>query len=47
MFRPSLNELARCLPHAELVIIPGAGHNMQVDNPRAFTEQLLMFLHNH
>jgi non-heme chloroperoxidase len=47
MFRPILDELARCLPNAERVVIPGAGHNMQVDNPLAFNEQVLAFLHKH
>jgi non-heme chloroperoxidase len=47
IFRPILDELARCLPNTERVIIPAAGHNMQIDNPGAFTEKVLAFLHTH
>jgi non-heme chloroperoxidase len=47
MFGPILDELARCLPNAERVLIPRAGHNMQIDNPLAFNEQVLAFLHKH
>jgi len=32
------------LPHAELHIIPGAGHMSNLENPAAFNEHLLEFL---
>jgi pimeloyl-ACP methyl ester carboxylesterase len=47
MFAPILEELAKCLPNAERVVIPRAGHNMQIDNPVAFNEQVLKFLRKH
>jgi pimeloyl-ACP methyl ester carboxylesterase len=37
-------ELARALPHAQLAIIPGAGHLANLDNPRAYNQALEQFL---
>jgi non-heme chloroperoxidase len=38
------DELARLLPKAERVTIPGAGHGSARENPRAFNEAVLRFL---
>jgi len=46
MFAVILAELARCLPDAHRVVIPNAGHNMQIDNPAAFNREVLGFLQN-
>jgi pimeloyl-ACP methyl ester carboxylesterase len=37
-------ELEKCLPHYERTIIPGASHEMEMDNPEAFNEAVLRFL---
>jgi len=37
-------ELARALPHAQLAIIPGAGHLANLDNPGAYNQALDQFL---
>jgi 3-oxoadipate enol-lactonase len=37
-------ELARALPHAQLAIIPGAGHLSNLDNPGAYNQVLDQFL---
>jgi 3-oxoadipate enol-lactonase len=37
-------ELARALPHAQLAMIPGAGHLSNLDNPRAYNQALDQFL---
>ena len=37
-------ELARALPHAQLAIIPGAGHLSNLDNPGAYNQALDQFL---
>jgi pimeloyl-ACP methyl ester carboxylesterase len=37
-------ELARALPHAQLAIIPGAGHLSNLDNPSAYNQALDQFL---
>jgi 3-oxoadipate enol-lactonase len=37
-------ELARALPHAQLAIIPGAGHLSNLDNPVAYNQALDQFL---
>jgi 3-oxoadipate enol-lactonase len=37
-------ELARALPHAQLAIIPGAGHLPNLDNPGAYNQVLDQFL---
>lgn len=39
-------ELAASLPWAELVVIPGAGHNPMWDRPHRFNEVLVEFLGN-
>ncbi len=41
------DELERCLPHRERVMIPGASHAMNVENPQAFNEAVLAFLARH
>jgi 3-oxoadipate enol-lactonase len=38
-------ELARALPHAQLAVIPGAGHLANLDNPGAYNQALDDFLH--
>jgi len=47
MFARILDELARCLPNPSRVVIPRSGHNMQVDNPGQFNEQVLTFLNGY
>jgi non-heme chloroperoxidase len=37
-------ELEKCLPHHERIVIPGASHEMEMDNPQAFNEAVLHFL---
>lgn len=37
-------ELARALPHAQLALIPGAGHLSNLDNPGAYNQALDQFL---
>jgi len=37
-------ELSRVLPHAQLAIIPGAGHFSNLDNPGAYNQALDQFL---
>lgn len=37
-------ELVRALPHAELVVVPGAGHVVNLADPEAFNAALLGFL---
>jgi pimeloyl-ACP methyl ester carboxylesterase len=37
-------ELARALPHAELALIPSAGHLANLDNPGAYNQALDQFL---
>jgi pimeloyl-ACP methyl ester carboxylesterase len=37
-------ELARALPHAQLAIIPGAGHLSNLDNPGAYNREIHRFL---
>ncbi|MCA1615127.1 MAG: alpha/beta hydrolase [Acidobacteria bacterium] len=41
------DELARLLPRAGRVTIPGAGHGSARENPRAFNEAVLTFLAEH
>jgi pimeloyl-ACP methyl ester carboxylesterase len=37
-------ELSRALPHAQLALIPGAGHLSNLDNPGAYNQALDQFL---
>ncbi len=37
--------LARALPFAERVVVPGAGHLPNLDAPRAYNEALRAFIH--
>lgn len=39
-------EIADGIPHAQLVVVPGAGHVTNADAPRAFNDALVNFLHN-
>lgn len=38
------DELEKCLPRKERVIIPGASHEMEMENPPAFNEAVLRFI---
>jgi pimeloyl-ACP methyl ester carboxylesterase len=40
-------ELARALPHAQIAIIPRAGHLSNLDNPGAYNQALDEFLNEH
>lgn len=44
VFRRSAEFLAERLPRSALAAIPGAGHVMQLENPKAFSEAVLTFL---
>lgn len=46
-FRVIIEELEKCLQHVERVVIPGASHEMEMDNPQAFNEAILDFLNRH
>jgi pimeloyl-ACP methyl ester carboxylesterase len=37
-------ELEKCLLHQERVVIPGASHEMEMDNPQAFNDAVLNFI---
>lgn len=41
------DELAACLPLAECVQIPGASHEMEMDNPEVFNEAIQKFIEVH
>lgn len=43
-FTDVLDGLARAMPDARRVTIPGVGHTMSRDNPQAFNAALLGFL---
>jgi pimeloyl-ACP methyl ester carboxylesterase len=47
IFRLITDELARCLPRAERVMIPDASHAISADNPPAYNEAVLAFLARH
>jgi non-heme chloroperoxidase len=38
------DELEKCLPQKERVMIPHASHEMEIDNPQAFNEAILRFI---
>jgi pimeloyl-ACP methyl ester carboxylesterase len=38
------DSLARWMPDARKVVIPGGGHGVHLDEPRLFNEALLAFL---
>jgi non-heme chloroperoxidase len=42
-----IEELQKCLMNTELAVIPGASHEMEMDNPQAFNEAVLKFLIKH
>lgn len=46
-FRVIIEEQEKCLQHVERVVIPGASHEMEMDNPQAFNEAILDFLNKH
>lgn len=39
-------ELARMIPHAELNIIPGAGHMVMLEEPEKFNDAMIVFINN-
>lgn len=41
------NDLAQALPHAERIVIPGAGHLPNLDNPPAYSAALESFFKQH
>lgn len=43
-FRGAANYMARKIPNAEQVVLPGAGHVANLDNPRAFNAAVSAFL---
>jgi pimeloyl-ACP methyl ester carboxylesterase len=43
-FREGAKELVRTLPHAQISVIPAAGHLAPLETPQAFRELLLAFL---
>ena len=47
MFHIIAEELARCLPTAESVTVPGAGHTVNADNPAYYNGVVLPFLLRH
>lgn len=47
MFHLLTEELARCLPHAEHVLIPNASHAIHQGNPEAYNWAVLAFLAKH
>jgi non-heme chloroperoxidase len=47
MFGLIIEDLARCLPHAERVTIPAASHSIHTMNPQAYNETVLGFLAKH
>lgn len=40
-------ELARCLPNAELAVVPDTTHELPADNPEAYNDLVLRFLARH
>lgn len=40
-------ELEKCLPHKERVILSHASHEMEMDNPQEFNEAVLRFIQKH
>ena len=46
-FQFLIEELSRCLPSSEKVVIKGASHGMHFQNPEAFNEAVLSFIAKH
>jgi pimeloyl-ACP methyl ester carboxylesterase len=46
-FKMITEELEKCLLRQEKVVIPGASHEMEMDNPQAFNEAVLRFIEKH
>jgi len=46
-YRRLVGEMAARMPRAETAIVAGAGHAVHVEQPQAFVEQVLAFLHRH
>ena len=44
LFRLTVDELERGLPHAKRVSLPGVSHGLQLENPQAFNQAVLAFL---
>ncbi len=47
MFGLVQDMLEQCLPNKERAMIPAASHGLQLDNPQAFNETVLVFLTQH
>jgi non-heme chloroperoxidase len=47
MFHVITDDLERCLPNNQRVMIPGASHAIQSGNPQAYNEAVLAFLAEH
>jgi 3-oxoadipate enol-lactonase len=47
VFAERQRRLLDCLPHAEAYTLPGAGHMLMLDQPRALAEALAAFLASH
>jgi pimeloyl-ACP methyl ester carboxylesterase len=46
-FHRIVDELARCLPNAERVVIPESSHTAPSENPSGYAKALLSFLARH
>ena len=44
LFIVTLDELAKCLPKSERVVLRGTAHGLPLENPAAFNEAVLRFL---
>ena len=42
-----MERMAARIPDAELIVLPGAGHLANLEQPAAFNGALLAFLHRH
>jgi pimeloyl-ACP methyl ester carboxylesterase len=47
MFHLIVEELARCLNSETTILVPGAGHRMERDNPAFYDQTVLRFLSDH
>ena len=46
-FRVIADELEKCLPQSERVLIPHSSHELEMDNPQALNEAVLQFIKKH
>ena len=46
-FAPVVTRLSRAVPHAEIVTLPGAGHNPHVTHPDTYAEAIISFTRKH